>query len=191
MNNSQTNFYELESREYIDWIISLLNSEPLQMITEKTYSNIFKNGSDIDKLNLLQLDKFARSLNLYATDNYINTYNTSTSDLEYCIHFSLVLKVDSIFLLIESASSTYSSYTFISTINNYDKLDYIDWSLYSKNKRPQRIEKIVSELDTISSQLNSHIVDILNNDLFKDTNLSENEKKELVTKFVLNKLKLD
>lgn len=187
MNNSQINFYELESREYIDWIISLLNSEPLQMITEKTYSNILKNGSDEDKLNLFQLNKFAGSLNLYAVDNYINTHNPNSSDLEYCIHFSLILKVDDTFLLIESASSTFNSYTFISLLNNYDKSDYIDWNLYSTHKRPPRIEKIISELDTISSQLNSHITDIINNDLFKDTNLTENDKKDLVTKFILKK----
>lgn len=191
MKNSQINFYELNSKEYIDWVISLLNREPLQMITEKTYSNLMHSGSDLDKANLLNLDRFARSLNLYASNNYIHTNNLSSSDLEYCVHFSLVLKVDDMFLLVESASSTFNSYTFISTFNNYDKDDYIDWNLYSQNKPTKRIENILNGLNNVSSNLNKQISDILNSELFEDSNLTHEEKKDLVTKFILNNLTID
>lgn len=134
MNNSKTNFYDFQSRDYIDWLLSLIKRQPLQMITEKTYEDIIKSNSDIDKRNLLDLGKFTISLNNYAIENHIKTNMVDSSDLEYTIHFSLVLKIDDIFLLIESVSSTFKSYTFISTLNNYNEESYIDWDLYSENK---------------------------------------------------------
>lgn len=191
MDNSQKNFYELKSKDYVDWLIDLVMTTPTKMLTEKTYSNVFKNGTHVDKLNLLRLEQFARSLNEYAIDNCINTHTEYASDIEYTIHFSLVLKVNDMCLLIESASSTFSSYTFVTIMESCNGMDYIDWDLYSEGKRPSKIEKIVSELNTISDQLNLQIADILNKDLFMHSGLSEENKKEIITKYIINNLKLD
>ena len=182
MVNSKINSYDFKNKDYINWIISILESEPSKMITEKTYSNILKNGSNLDKSNLSNLDKFANSLNSYANDNYINRKDIINYDSEYCVHFTLVLKVDNIFLLIESASSTYNSFVFISTIDNYDRPNYIDWDLYSNNKRPPAIEKIIRNLNEQSSNFNNYISNIAHSNLFDNINLSYSEKQDLIIK---------
>ena len=186
--NLQVNSFEFKSNGYISWLINFLGKQENSMLTEKTYEIVLKNGSNEDKKNLLIIEAFVNNLRDYACKNYININSYDANDYGYKTNFNVILKVQDVFLSFESVSSTYASYVFASILSSYNEDNYIEWELFQNDKSPKQIADLLSNLDKDLNSVKNQIHAIINSEYLSTTNLSYDEKKELVLNHIASVL---